>query len=263
MLKYTLMERLPQPENTDLDPTMLWNDTAQVHEIAHEANAMLEISRAFEQDVIEVQSQAQRNINVNFAIQAAKFLHDNEDLLGEASRSLKQQTADRVAPEAGIEHRNRDFLTQLPDKTLFEFDRINAESDEHKKFIVFDANNFKAVNDTFGHAAGDSVLKLVADVLSTTSAFFKYTKVYRIGGDEFGVICRSENAEAIMDACETAFDLELLASNDITYADGLRLPTEELRYVKLELVGGIGNTAHEADLRMYENKKFSKLRCRD
>ena len=52
--------------------------------------------------------------------------------------------------------------------------------------ILMDVDTFKSVNDTYGHAAGDAILKKVASLLLT--AFRTIDYVCRIGGDEFAVI---------------------------------------------------------------------------
>ena len=52
--------------------------------------------------------------------------------------------------------------------------------------LILDADGFKAVNDTFGHHAGDAVLKDIADVLRHTVRVFDVSA--RIGGDEFAVL---------------------------------------------------------------------------
>ncbi len=52
--------------------------------------------------------------------------------------------------------------------------------------ILIDVDVFKSVNDTYGHAAGDAVLKRVADLLKKTFRSIDY--VCRIGGDEFAII---------------------------------------------------------------------------
>lgn len=51
---------------------------------------------------------------------------------------------------------------------------------------IFDVNNFKSVNDTYGHLVGDECLKKSAELIRKT--FAKDAKCYRIGGDEFCVI---------------------------------------------------------------------------
>ena len=57
---------------------------------------------------------------------------------------------------------------------------------EDLSLVYFDLNGFKAVNDTYGHAAGDAALKHVADVLSRHVR--DSDVVGRMGGDEFAVI---------------------------------------------------------------------------
>ena len=52
--------------------------------------------------------------------------------------------------------------------------------------ILIDIDNFKTVNDTYGHAIGDMILKETAEQLKT--AFRSIDYVFRIGGDEFAII---------------------------------------------------------------------------
>lgn len=54
-----------------------------------------------------------------------------------------------------------------------------------KAMFMMDVDNFKLVNDTYGHIMGDKILKCFADILS--SVFQDQAVVYRLGGDEFSV----------------------------------------------------------------------------
>jgi len=96
-----------------------------------------------------------------------------------------------------------DQLTQLPNRTLF-YDRINqrvaqAERDKDSLALMFlDLDDFKMVNDTLGHAAGDDFLKMVARRLQEGSR--QADTVARLGGDEFvwfGEIDDEEDARLI------------------------------------------------------------------
>lgn len=54
------------------------------------------------------------------------------------------------------------------------------------KIIIFDVNNFKTINDTYGHSFGDYCLKEIGYAIKKT--YGNYGLCYRIGGDEFSVI---------------------------------------------------------------------------
>lgn len=56
--------------------------------------------------------------------------------------------------------------------------------------IIFDVNDFKIVNDTYGHNFGDKILCTISKLLKDT--YQDYGKCYRIGGDEFAVILTKE-----------------------------------------------------------------------
>ena len=91
-----------------------------------------------------------------------------------------------------------DSLTRLPNRTVL-LDRLEqaiAGARRHRKRVAvlfLDLNNFKQVNDRFGHAAGDKVLQRVAACLS--SLVRETDTVSRHGGDEF-LIVLAEVAEA-------------------------------------------------------------------
>ena len=84
-----------------------------------------------------------------------------------------------------------DTLTNLPNRTLF-YDRLDksiqrAHRDETLMGIIFlDLDDFKVINDTIGHSAGDTVLKVVAKRLINTVR--DSDTVARLGGDEFVII---------------------------------------------------------------------------
>lgn len=74
------------------------------------------------------------------------------------------------------------FMELMPDQ-LFK-----AKNEKKYLSVLFiDLNNFKQMNDTFGHAAGDEVLKTVSDVVCDVLSGQKYIAC-RYGGDEFVVL---------------------------------------------------------------------------
>jgi diguanylate cyclase (GGDEF)-like protein len=84
-----------------------------------------------------------------------------------------------------------DYLTKLPNRVLF-YDRMKQEiayaKRERKKFSVMflDLDNFKEVNDKFGHDIGDQLLQGVAKRFS--KVLRKTDTICRLGGDEFIIL---------------------------------------------------------------------------
>lgn len=98
-----------------------------------------------------------------------------------------------------------DALTQLPNRrhAMRRLETIWQESvEKHIPLVcmMIDADHFKEVNDTYGHDAGDIVLKELARTLK--HAFRSDDVVCRLGGDEFFVICPNTHLEGGMYAAE-------------------------------------------------------------
>ena len=90
----------------------------------------------------------------------------------------------------------RDLLTGLLNRNSFEsrIDSYAADCRSTLACIYIDANGLHELNNTKGHAAGDEMLKMVADALQS---HFKDRDVYRIGGDEFVVFVRDTEMDII------------------------------------------------------------------
>jgi diguanylate cyclase (GGDEF)-like protein len=93
-----------------------------------------------------------------------------------------------------------DTLTGLPNRALV-FDRAEqllaraARDPSLVPAVLFvDVDSFKSVNDTFGHAAGDQLLRVIAERLRSTIR--EHDTVGRLSGDEFVVLLESATAEA-------------------------------------------------------------------
>ncbi len=82
-----------------------------------------------------------------------------------------------------------DLLTDLPNRAAFEEEQhrlLQTEGSFEVTLFVFDLNNLKYFNDTFGHQAGDLAIRTVADCMANT--FGEHGTCYRIGGDEFAAL---------------------------------------------------------------------------
>lgn len=95
--------------------------------------------------------------------------------------------------EAARADANIDALTGLPNRRAVDTLLDGIEKAGRGRALAFvDVDRFKRINDTYGHAVGDRVLKGVASVLSDT--FGKTATVARWGGEEFVVVMDGGNA---------------------------------------------------------------------
>jgi diguanylate cyclase (GGDEF)-like protein len=114
---------------------------------------------------------------------------------------------------------NTDFLLGIPNRRGFEHElgRAIAYIQRYRAggaLIVLDVDRLKPINDAFGHAAGDEVLKAIVDVL--TRQVRASDVVGRLGGDEFGLLlwnlsetdakAKAAMLEANIDRLTFAFD---------------------------------------------------------
>ena len=114
--------------------------------------------------------------------------------------AIKLDATERIIKERDTWHKaNYDSLTELPNRGLF-LDRLdnalrNAKRTETNLALLFiDLDGFKAVNDTYGHQAGDRLLQWVATQISRVIR--DNDTVGRFGGDEFALLVADFSVDA-------------------------------------------------------------------
>ena len=155
-----------------------------------------------------------------------------------------------------------DEMTGVPNRRyVFEalersFKEIEQNKKEHFSIVIFDIDHFKNVNDTFGHSAGDEIIKKVSYVASkqiTSPNIFG-----RIGGEEFLAIIYNSSETYISEICEK---IRILIEKEITSVDqndisvtvsgGASITNESLN---------ISDLVNKADERLYLAKKNGRNR---
>jgi diguanylate cyclase (GGDEF)-like protein len=173
--------------------------------------------------------------------------------------TLEDISERRVAEQKIAYLANHDLLTGLANRSLFheQLGQALVEAASNKGFamLYLDLDRFKAVNDSFGHPVGDSLLRIVADRLR--AAVRDRDTVVRMGGDEFVILQRNVSdraetivlADRIIEAIGTPFIVEghrlsIGVSIGITMAPSDQMSPERL--------------LHDADLALYRAKQAGR-----
>lgn len=146
-----------------------------------------------------------------------------------------------------------DTLTGMYNRTASE--KVARHASESKPFtvIALDIDDFKVINDTYGHDFGDTIIKAVAAIVQ--KSFDKQFICYRFGGDEFVIISNETNKEKIDSQIKTMIrnlEEERKKGNPIptvSYGYSIYNGKEKLDFQKI---------LREADDQMYYYKKAYK-----
>lgn len=154
------------------------------------------------------------------ALQAMKNLSEHKELLYETSLSSRlmemnvKHNLEQIKKRANLDPLsgvyNRYYLEEHAN-TLLEQAILQ---DDHICCMVFDVDNFKAINDTYGHLVGDEVIKMLGQTCSSVLSDSE-TVVARYGGDEFVILSKSYGEQDVLDKSQRLFDA--IADTDVCY----------------------------------------------
>ena len=156
-----------------------------------------------------------------------------------------------------------DMLTGLPNRRRMEQDLIREQALVERKTTSFiamiDVDHFKSLNDTHGHAAGDAVLRAIAQ--SLRSALRHYDGLYRYGGEEFLAILPGLSEESALLTAERL--CRHVAATPLQTVDGYPLHVTVSIGITPLLPGG---APHErmamADTALYQAKQGGRNQAR-
>jgi diguanylate cyclase len=170
----------------------------------------------------------------------ASLLRDNRSLAAKALEDPLTGLANRAA-----------FVTQLT--------RLLDGQFAHERFVLLflDGDRFKSINDNWGHAAGDEVLKAIGSRLLALA--YKQDMVARLGGDEFAMLITSRATEKQL--LQLTEEIREAIAQKIMIAEGTPITTSvTIGYAWSQHGDTVQSILERADMHMYKNKGISKVR---
>ena len=161
---------------------------------------------------------------------------------------------------AKLSKENRaDGLTGLQNHTSF-YNVLEAKLSKARRdkrgfaIAMLDIDDFKNINDTYGHGVGDDILKYVSDTI--VAAIDKSGVPFRYGGDEFAIIFNNPNPDANVAALEVL--RKAVADNDSLFSDGTRVTLSIGYYNVKEAQMTSEEIFYRADQALYQAKYNGK-----
>ena len=200
-----------------------------------------------------------------YSYELAEYGDEHIRLLESVSRIAAEAIAKSQQHAETVAHALTDPMTGLPNarslQAHFEKEMGRAaRADQNLQILVMDLDGFKAVNDNFGHIAGDEMLREVGRVVR--EQLRDYDFLARYGGDEYVAIIPDADQESVVDLCARIEK----AVNE------LKVPVDGGAFAKVGVSLGSASYPHNgqtfdqiivaADKAMYIRKSSRKLRER-
>ena len=152
-----------------------------------------------------------------------------------------------------------DPLTGLANRSAFSarLTQLLEQKYAHERFalLFLDGDRFKSINDNWGHAAGDDVLKAIGSRLLSLAS--DQDLVARLGGDEFAVLVSSRASEEQLQQLMQSIHNVMLEK--IVVADGMPITTSvTIGYAWSQRGDTVESILERADMDMYRNKRTNK-----
>ncbi len=238
-----------EPGQTVGEMSVIDESSASAYVVAAEGSRLLAVDGETFWRLVE----ASHEFSVNLLLLLAQRMRDNNLNLAESSR-----LRDKFEREATVDGltglRNRRWF----DGTLARLYERNRRDRRPLSLLVLDVDHFKKFNDTYGHAAGDDVLKAVATTLANC---LRPTDLpARYGGEEFVVLLPSTNLDGAAAAAERV--RQAVASAELSISDGRRLPpiTVSIGAVELRQHENAQALFTEGDAALYRAKQNGRNR---
>lgn len=176
----------------------LQNDVSEISAQVSDACHLADLKDAVTAQLEQLSDTIGRHIRLHD--EERQNFNDNTQSMEKQLRATEAQIAQYKKELAKQKFRSlRDGLTKLPNRSAFD-ERINIEFERWRAketeltIAIIDVDNFKRINDGFGHTAGDKTLQVIAGTL--TQALSGRAFICRYGGEEFAIVFATNQQNA-------------------------------------------------------------------
>ncbi|MCC5856270.1 MAG: diguanylate cyclase [Idiomarina sp.] len=172
------------------------NSACTLKELTNQIKTHLEVINATIKQKQEIQSKSHKALTIELKSAQQRILE-----LEEKAEVYKEKLSEQKFKSL------QDSLTRLPNRAAFE-ERLELEYKRWQRYdtplamAIADIDNFKSINDTYGHIAGDKTLQVIANMLKKSLRGTDF--VARYGGEEFVIIFPQSELSALAEPLEKA-----------------------------------------------------------
>ena len=238
---HALLQSLSDGLTTLLDDTSTYNDSLERHKNAVKKAMTLAGLKELERVLLSELEQIQAT-----TVEYRRELDQAKEEIHQQREQLEQLQADA----------SLDFLTKIPNRRTFD-ERLKEEVSRAQRYgstfslMVVDVDNFKNINDLYGHQAGDSVLEALA---ALGRACLRTSDVFgRIGGEEFALLLPEtlpEQGMAVAERLRMAVERMQIDSDQATLGITVSIGVAS----SVEGAPGFDRVLAEADRALYRAK---------
>ncbi len=204
------------------------------------------------------------NVLKNLVVESAKMQRNSQILEKKLGNYKERLEETKTALKKSLENEMKDALTLLPNRRFFDYtlekEIVNAIANNSPMCLaIMDIDNFKLLNDNYGHLIGDDVLKYIGSLL-LNSVKGQDTPA-RYGGEEFGIILPNTEVQEAVKLLENI--REKIASSNLMLTvrkQTIGTITASFGVAQLDEKDSREELIHKADVKMYTAKETGKNR---
>lgn len=197
---------------------------------------------------------------INIPAITEKFNEIQNDMIIEVKKANDIISKLSLQVESLEKDSNLDALTKVFNRRALSkyLEKVCEQKNNHYELhlLMLDIDDFKVINDTFGHIAGDKILIFIANILKKTLR--DGDKIFRYGGEEFVIVLNRLDSNHCHKLASRI--LELISKNNLIYKGKAVNVTVSMGTTLYDVNDSPDELIHRADKALYQAKKDGKNR---